>query len=483
MDGPHPTPAGAPDSRPAFSGLTLDRRRFLVLLGGAAACTALPPSLAWAEKLVRTSQLQSWTLPQSLPAGPLEVARGLIGAAILAPSYWNTQPWRFEVEGEAIRLVLEPSRTLSGSDPDQRYAHLSLGAALENLLVAARAWGLHPSVRYLPWGLASRPGAPLVAAEVSWAQGEAGRDHAMFAAIPARRSNPRPFDGRAITLQSRAALQAQLPDEVHLHWLEDRKDIRDVARRVQEAVFSRTQVAGARADWFRWLRRSDADARRAGTGMTAERLGLSGPLGSLAARSLRPGSRLHRWGAGSLAHETQERVQSSGALALLTAPRRSEALFLLAGQAYERLALKATSLGIAHQPLSSPLETESDRARMAKRFGAAGEEALLLVRFGHAGTPEPTPRHAVALVSTGATPDRARPALASASGPAGRLQRSPLTVISEISSVGQAVEVRKCRSFPTAVMAASISSECPATVMPSTGCTRSPFSIQNPCAW
>ena len=55
--------------------------------------------------------------------------------------------------------MLDPARTLPGCDPDLRFAQMSLGAALENLLVAARAWGQQPTVHYLPWGLASRPGA------------------------------------------------------------------------------------------------------------------------------------------------------------------------------------------------------------------------------------------------------------------------------------------------------------------------------------
>ena len=90
------------------------------------------------------------------------------GAAILAPSYWNAQPWRFEVDANELRLTLDPGRTLPFCDPDQRFALLSLGAALENLLVAARAWGLQPAVQYLPFGTHVRHGASLVAARITW---------------------------------------------------------------------------------------------------------------------------------------------------------------------------------------------------------------------------------------------------------------------------------------------------------------------------
>ena len=121
------------------------------MLGGAAAVHALAPSLAWARRAASTlPSLQPWTLPSVLPANPIEAGRALVGAAVLAPSHWNAQPWRFEVDADELRVLLDPRRVLPLDDPDQRFAQMSLGAALENLLVAARAWGQQPTVRYLP---------------------------------------------------------------------------------------------------------------------------------------------------------------------------------------------------------------------------------------------------------------------------------------------------------------------------------------------
>ena len=140
-----PPSSGPDEPRAEFTTLTLDRRRFLVLLGGAAVASTLPAPLAWADKKLERATLQPWTLPETIPAGWHESVAALVGAAILAPSHWNSQPWRFEWDAGALRLVLDPSRMLPGCDPDQRFAHMSLGAALENLLVAARAWGLQPT--------------------------------------------------------------------------------------------------------------------------------------------------------------------------------------------------------------------------------------------------------------------------------------------------------------------------------------------------
>ena len=59
----------------------------------------------------------------------------------------------------------------------------------------------------------------------------------------------------------------------------------------------------------------------------------------------------------------------------------------------------------------------------------------------------------------------------------------PLTVIPAMSSVGHATLLSNSRSFPTATMSRSMSSECAATVTPSNGNTYTPISIQNPWAW
>lgn len=390
----------SPDSRPEFTTLTLGRRHFLVLLGGAAAYTAIAPRLGWAGKGSRPAAESVWTLPDALPANALDAARALIGASILAPSFWNTQPWRFEVDPTELRLTLDPTRTLPACDPDQRFAMLSLGAALENLLVAARAWGLQPTVQYLPFGTTVRPGAPLVAARITWAPGDQPRDRMLFASLADRRSNPNHYGGRGITISARAQLLAQVPEDLRLHWIDDRNEIHNVARIVREATETIADDARAQAERYAWLRLSDRAAKHRGDGVTPERIGLGGPLGWLAARAMHPKSRLHGWGAGSWAHEAEDTVRSSGALALLTSPKRSEATTIVAGQAYERLALQVANFGLAQQPLSAPIESAKHRAALATRFAASGEEPLLLVRLGHAKPPDPAPRRAVALVST-----------------------------------------------------------------------------------
>jgi nitroreductase len=383
-------------ARPNLTPCTIDRRRFLVVVSSAAAYTALRPHAAWARKAARAyPNLQTWSLSPDAPANPIDLARALIGAAVLAPSNWNSQPWRFEVDGASIRLAADIRRSLPITDPDQRALMISLGAALENLLVAARSYGLMTKVAYFP-----HAGSNSVVAEVSWSDGELRRDRNLFAAIPERRTNRREYDRRAIFNQSRAQLIAQIPEEFRLHWLDDRDAKRAIADLAREAIRARVADRPAEAEQYGWMRFSDGEARRRGDGVTVDALELGGPSRWLAGRYFNPRSWFLRFGIQSAGKQTRDAIRSSAALALLTTSQRSETQWVIGGQAYERLALKATELGIANQPINAPIEMEPYRTELLHRFGATGQEPLVFLRFGHAKRPKASMRRAVAVVSS-----------------------------------------------------------------------------------
>ena len=385
----------ADGSTPRLTGRPIGRRAFLVAAGGAIGWAALRPHEAWARKARGAlPPLQPWSLPDEPPANPVDLARAILGAGVLAPSLWNTQPWRMEVDGATLRLIADPARTLPACDPDQRGLLVSLGASLENMLVAMRAWGLRPAVTYFPHG----ERGPV--AEVSWTAGDLRRDRALFAAIPERRTNRRNFDGRGIVLQNRGALIAQVPDDLRLHWIDDRKKIREIGDLAHDAAYSQVRDAAAQRECRAWMRFGDDDERRTGDGVTVEDLEFGGPADWFAGRYFNPDSWFLRFGAGSAAKRARESIRSSGALALLAAPRRDETLWLAGGQAYERFALKATQLGIAHHPLCAAIQSPGHRADALRAFDAAGEEPLMLVRLGGAKRPKPSARRSVALVAS-----------------------------------------------------------------------------------
>ncbi|GAA4208821.1 nitroreductase family protein [Streptosporangium oxazolinicum] len=78
------------------------------------------------------------------------VVRRAVRAATWAPSVHNTQPWSFGVDGDEIALRADSDRRLRLCDPSGRESLISCGAALMNVRLALRALGYEPRVRVLP---------------------------------------------------------------------------------------------------------------------------------------------------------------------------------------------------------------------------------------------------------------------------------------------------------------------------------------------
>ena len=125
----------------------------------------------------------------------------LLNYAILAPSSQNSQPWMFNVSGGEIRLFADKTRWLAVSDADQREQYIALGAALENLLVAAVIFGYAYNVTY-PSGNGS------LAAIIILAPGSGhSLDPKLFKSIAALRTDQDPYEAKGIPESSLLALQ------------------------------------------------------------------------------------------------------------------------------------------------------------------------------------------------------------------------------------------------------------------------------------
>ena len=84
---------------------------------------------------------------------PLTVLQALRRAAVratMAPSVYNTQPWRLVLRPGALDVEADQSRRLRVLDPSGRQMLMSCGGALFNARVALRASGYEPTVELDP---------------------------------------------------------------------------------------------------------------------------------------------------------------------------------------------------------------------------------------------------------------------------------------------------------------------------------------------
>lgn len=297
-----------------------------------------------------------------LPADPME---RMVHFAHLAPSSHNTQPWRFVVERDAVDLFAEQGRWLQATDPDRRELYVSLGCALESLLIGADYEGFGAQVRLFP-----------VAGDDSYvARVEIGRDGPKrddAAGDLARFIGRRHTSHRAFDPQRRLAerdlnwlLNAASQDHVALQIMDHggkQAPLEQLVGRAESQLFADPAYRDELASWI-------------GQGALGTRW-LVSKLGQLAVKHLPVKNQLSHAETGWLA--------SAPHVALLSTPDDSRPSQVRAGQVYMRLALMCESRDIRTQPVSAPLELAETRAALAEAFGIGGRLAQMFFRLGYA---------------------------------------------------------------------------------------------------
>jgi hypothetical protein len=333
----------------------------------------------------------------------------LIHAATRAPSPDNNQPWLFEQRPDGELLLLHDRSRALPSDVDDMFSMIALGAALENLCLAARQRGWRSIVRHPADFAADDDGREVVAA-VRFVEG--GQRDPLADCIEQRVTCRKPYRRHAVADDSLHQLEASIADSAHLqlHWLADRPRIRKLAWLVADADRIRFEYEPFHAELYRQLRFTPQEAETTRDGLDVRCLEL--PLGGAAMLSwLRHWPRMRRLNRLGLSRlmsfASALQVWRTGTMGLLTTADASHLGYLQAGRALQRVWLKATRLALAFHPLGSVPIFLSHRQRgaanalpprhrhtvegLAQRFDslfpqAAGQGLVVLFRLGEAAT-------------------------------------------------------------------------------------------------
>ena len=344
--------------------------------------------------------------------GPLAAVR----AGILAASAHNTQPWLFDIGTDRISIHADRSRHLGAVDPFHRELHLSIGCAIANMELAARAAGFDPTIEMMSGRLTDPRlaidaalqaanteaksaedgqvgwmetvptfGSPPVVAQLHLTRAMAERSP-LLDAIDMRHTHRGPYDGaRAVPPAVNAAMQAEIGDgspPLKL-FLFERCDARfeRLGRLIVAATERIVADPAMSADSARWFRfdRSQVLARR--DGVTLDSVGLPAMTAALA--KLMPGT--------PLPEETdQQWLRATREVQVATAPLLGMIAVgdlydlpntLAAGRLWQRLHLLLTANGIVAQPLNQPVEIV-DRERVLGREPAMAPALAQLIESG-----------------------------------------------------------------------------------------------------
>lgn len=303
--------------------------------------------------------------------GPLDDrAAFLLEYAILAPSSHNSQPWAFAVDGGEVRVYADESRRLDVADPDGRELYVSVGCALENLVVAAARFGLGYAVEYVDDPAEeTRDGTTdrhVATVRLDPDSPPTARDDALFEAIADRRTNHVPFDDRPVPGSLLERFEACATAEgLDLDLLVDptlRGAVADLQTRADERQFDDPAY---RVELGRWI-----GAGALGANWLVAR------VARLAVRHLDLGEREGQKDSGLL--------ESAPAVGVLAARTEDAETRLRVGRAFERIALIAESEGVAVHPMSQILEVEELRGELGEMLATECSTPMHLLRVGYA---------------------------------------------------------------------------------------------------
>jgi hypothetical protein len=336
---------------------------------------------------------------------PDEVA-SVISFAARAPSLHNSQPWKFRPRRDCIELLADPERQLTRVDPAGRELMISCGAAVFGLRLGLRRLGRLPAVALQP-----DPAQPLLLARV-WPAGHAARTPAeadLITAVPHRHTHRGPFSPGEVPARLLDSLVVDAAAEgCDLVLITDPQIVGRLGRLVRRAAAEQRANAEISAELASWVRPLGSQARD-GVPATARLADApaSGQAGSLggAGRPARPGwlsrprphssgRQLTEWLAprdfGAPGTE-QPGGEPPVASAVLMTPGDTRVDWLRAGQALDRLLLRAAARWVFASLQSQPIESPRQRRAVRALAGGVGHPQLLL-QFGRANTAPATPR-------------------------------------------------------------------------------------------
>jgi Nitroreductase family len=356
-------------------------RRNLIIGGGALAIVGGGVGLSFSQ-MGSQSDYERALASQRAPLASGRDAREAVRFATLAANGHNTQPWRFRVGEQTIRITPDLSRRTPAVDPDDHHLYVSLGCAAENLSLAANARGLVGETRFEPAG----EGAVVFDYRVG-----AEQRSALCDAIPVRQSTRAEFDGRTVSATDLAQLeQAAATPGVDVVFITERAHM----ERVRDLVITGNDLQMAdrafMAELKDWMRFNPRAAIEHGDGLFSASSGnptlptwLGRPMFDLAFQAKAENEKYAR------------HIASSAGLAVFVGAGAEPAHWIAVGRACQRFALHATVLGLKLAFINQPVEVASLRPELAALVGAAGRRPDLVMRFGYGPTLPMSPRRPV----------------------------------------------------------------------------------------
>ncbi|MFQ5569561.1 MAG: Acg family FMN-binding oxidoreductase [Rhodothermales bacterium] len=315
---------------------------------------------------------------------PADKLKFLLNYAVLAPSGYNAQPWRFGITGDEVDLYADRARALPVVDPDDRELVISCGAALHHLCVAIRHYDYEPIVHTFP-----RFDNPdlLAVARIGPEKEASLLDHRLFAAIKERRTHRLPFEERPVPDAVLEAFEEAVSlDDLRLHVLRAPAQRNELVDLIAEGDVVQGADKRFRRELAAWIHPNHSKSHDGVPGYAQGIGAILSYTGPFVVRTF-------DWGEGRAARDRQL-AEGSPVLLVMSTSADDPVAWLQTGQALSHLLLLAQDYGLSASFLNQPIEVSALRPRVADLIGE-GRVPQMILRMGYGRRTRPTPRRPV----------------------------------------------------------------------------------------
>lgn len=300
----------------------------------------------------------------------------IVEAAGLAPSSANDQPWKWLFRGSRLYLFHDAQRSFSFANFGDIPAHISFGAAYENLVLKTHQYGLKIKSEVFP--LESHQS---LIALIDFYQDDQGKNFETVyspesvAFIADRSSNRNVSTPVEISQEVLASLTeaAQSVNGSEIHFITDREKIKALGQIIGESERLTLLNSEGHKDFYqRNIRWTPDHSEKTGDGLDLRNLGMA--PAQIAAFSIIKDPKiaevLKTIGGGNALVDGMIRTTSlASGIGLIAFPGAKPADYFSGGIAMQRLWLMAEKLGFSIHPLNAPLN-------LFARLSASGSGGL-----------------------------------------------------------------------------------------------------------
>ncbi|MCA9371812.1 hypothetical protein KC726_02845 [Candidatus Woesebacteria bacterium] len=285
-----------------------------------------------------------------------------IGYAILAPSSHNTQPWRFEIKDSTIYLSLDWSRTIPYGDRKNQEAYISIGCALENLLLALKRFSFAYEVSYFPESFIAD------AIIIRTHKIKKKKHDELFNYLIDRVTNRFPPSQRKMTKQAAQMIQqVDIEPGTGIEIIIDEKKKKIIADIMEHAINFAFGDVVFKTELSHWIRSNYTQQH---DGIPLFDSGLPDILTIIGPYLVKnvPSSRQSR--------QDKNLILASQALAIFTIGTDDRIGWVKTGQSFQRFSLLCTKYNLFTAPMAGIIEHESSKQQLKKAINIFGSPSF-----------------------------------------------------------------------------------------------------------